>query len=142
MPSLSQNFTFLPSSTVNLDYPEPQTGSLTYYTNFLKGKGYYSSNEGLHTIQVKVSNFKGNITLEGTLSTNPTNNDWSEIKLGTGNFVVDTTGLASSVNVSSISYTQITSKTEIFNLKGNYVYIRVKVHNFTQGTVNYIKYNY
>lgn len=142
MPSLSQNFTFLSNSTVNLDYPESQTGPLTYYTNSLKGKGYYNSNEGLHTIQIKVSSFIGKITLEGTLSTSPTDNDWSEIKLGTSNFVVDTTGLASSVNVSSVSYTQSTSKSSIFNLKGNYVFIRVKVSNFTQGTVNYIKYNY
>jgi hypothetical protein len=143
MPALSQSLTFTVNntSTVSLSYPNTATTALTYYTEKVRGDGYYGNSDGFHTVQFQISNFVGRLEIEGTLAISPTSNDWATVGLMSPYVAVDTTGLVSQVYTSAIPYTTATTLISTYNFSGNYVWIRSKVSNFTQGNVNSIKYN-
>lgn len=50
----------------------------------VRADGYYSSPDGLHTITIHLENFVGRFYLEGTLETDPSENDWFYIQLSGG----------------------------------------------------------
>ena len=52
-----------------------------------KGDGYYGRSDGLHTLQVDLNGFLGNIELQGTLAINPTADDYFPIALGSGQII-------------------------------------------------------
>lgn len=144
MPALSQNLTFTVNTSTNtsLIYPNTGTTALTYTSNKSKGDGYYGRSDGLHSIQIKVTNFVGKIEIQGTLNVDPGSSDWFGVNLDSNRNYVDTTGLVKEESVQFVNYTTVTSTIVGFNLRGNFVWLRSKVSNFTQGTVDYIKYNY
>lgn len=144
MPALSQNLTFTQntSTTVAITYPNTATTALTINSNPIKGDGYYSNDNGLHTVQLTLTNFEGKIQIEASLATEPTNNDWFVSRLGTGTMSMDTTGLISETSINSVEYTTPTTDVKVYNLVGNYVWLRAKISNWTEGTVNSIKINY
>jgi hypothetical protein len=155
MPALSQNFTFTinSSTSVQLDYPNTATTALTFFSDPVKGEGYYSNTDGIHTVQIHVNNFIGTIELQGSLATQPLENDWFPIVVGSNNLNVidpdpidltlDTTGLIFGIsNIISLNYILETSSVSSYNFKGNYVWIRAKISNFSQGYVGSIKYNF
>ena len=144
MPSLSQNLTFTQNTdtVVSITYPNTETTPLTINSNPIKGNGYYSNNSGLHTIQISITDFIGTIQIEASLSLNPSENDWFTSRLGTGTNTIDTTGLISETSIYSVNYTASTSNVKVYNLVGNYVWLRTKISNWTEGTVNSIKINY
>jgi hypothetical protein len=89
-----------------------------------KGDGYYSSNDGLHTVAYYLSGFVGIIKIQGTLASNPSSSDWFDISgttVGNGSTVI--------------------SENTFKNFVGNFVWIRVIVTNFSAGTVNKVLYN-
>ena len=89
-----------------------------------KGDGYYGSNDGLHTVAYHLLNFVGIIKMQATLASNPTANDWFDVAgttVGDGSTVV----------------TQNTFK----NFTGNFVWVRGRVSEFTQGVMNGISIN-
>jgi hypothetical protein len=108
-----------------------------------KGAGYYGMGDGVHTVQVQITNFIGDITIQGTLSANPGPNDWVDIPLERQEgFSVDTTGLVSvASSANSVSYSSATTSNKIYNFTGNFVWIRAIVSNWTAGTVNRILLN-
>ncbi len=144
MPALSQNFTFTvnSSTTTSLVYPNTGTTALSYTSDRLKGDGYYGSSDGFHTIQAQVTNFIGKIEVEGTLATAPASNDWFIVELQTNINSVDTTGALTSSNITALNYTTATTNVMAYNFLGNFVWIRIKVSEFTRGTLNGIKYNH
>ena len=84
-------------------------------TDKVKGDGYYSQVDGVHTVSYKVLNradstedFNGIITMQGTLASTPTEDDWFDIS-GTRHESDQSTTIAS------------------YNFTGNFVYIRAKV---------------
>lgn len=86
-----------------------------------KGDGYYGNSDGIHTISYDTDSFSGTITIEATLSTNPTAEaDW---------FTIHTDTRSSS------------TVTKYVNVTGNFVYLRAKVTR-TAGTVNSIRLNH
>lgn len=107
-----------------------------------KGDGFYGRSDGLHTVQVSLSGFIGRIEIQGTLAVNPSESDWFTVELGTGVMSVDTTGALSEQNITSVEYTQVTTNTKTYNFVGNYVWVRAKVSNWTDGTINSIKLNH
>lgn len=143
MPALSQSLTFTVNNTssVSLSYPNTATTALTYYTDKVRGDGYYGNSDGLHTVQFQISSFIGKLEIEGTLAISPTSNDWATVGLASPYVAVDTTGLAAQVNISAIPYSTATTLISTYNFVGNYVWIRSKVSDFTQGNINSIKYN-
>jgi len=107
-----------------------------------KGDGYYGRSDGLHTIQVDVSGFLGRIEIQGTLAIDPVESDWFTVELGTGTMSVDTTGALTEQNITFIDNTNNNTSSRTYNFTGNYVWIRAKVSNWTDGIVNSIKLNH
>jgi hypothetical protein len=151
MPALSQNFTFTvnSTSTVQIVYPvNTATGALVYTSDILKGDGYFGSSDGLHTVQVNLTEFQGAVDIYGTLATTPTENDWSVVKLeapgglASNRYKLDGNGFITLADASinySITATTISS---VFNFVGNYVWVRAKVSNWTSGAITSIQLNH
>ena len=72
-----------------------------------KSDSYYGYTDGIHSVSSKYNTFLGTVKLQATLSLNPSESDWGDIKLIT----------------KSTSHTG----TEIHTFKGNYVYLRAVV---------------
>ena len=47
----------------------------------IRADGYYGRTDGIHTVQVTVNNFTGSFGIQGTLATEPTEDDWFYINL-------------------------------------------------------------
>jgi len=106
-----------------------------------KGDGYYGRSDGLHTVQVDLTGFLGNIEIQGTLAINPTADDWFTVRLGSGQ-TIDTTGKLVSASTSKLEYTSNETSSKTYNFTGNFVWIRTYVSNWTDGTVNSIRLNH
>jgi len=143
MPAQSLNFTFTvnSTSTVAVNYPNTGSSALTLLSDKVKGDGYFGGSDGNHTLQVQLTNFIGRLSIEASLSSEPGANDWFSVPL-TSQLSVDTTGLVSSASTGTVFYNTATSNIKSYNLTGNYVWLRSKIFEFTQGTVNAIKYNF
>lgn len=85
-----------------------------------KGDGYYGRSDGFHTIQYDFDGLTGNIIIQATLATSPTDDDWFDVHTYTAS------------SETAVKYTNIT---------GNFVFLRAKVV-LTAGTVNSIKLNH
>lgn len=107
-----------------------------------KGDGYYGRSDGLHTVQCTITGFIGRIEIQGTLAVDPVDEDWFIVELGTGTMSVDTTGALTEQNITYVEYNESTSNSKSYNFTGNYVWIRTKISNWTDGTVNSIKLNH
>jgi len=112
------------STTVTLDH----TG---FVTDKAKGDGYYSQTDGVHTVAYHVGSAINDdstigLTMQGSLATNPTEDDWFDIS-GT-----------------SIDQTNIDGSTLAFhaNFTGNFVWVRAKVSGISAGSVSKILYNH
>ena len=130
MPVTSSNFEFTinAQSTVQVDHPA-DSSVVSYTSQKQKGDGYYRGGDGKHTYALKVTGFYGTITMQGTLAETPTADDWFDI-VGTEHTA---TSADSTVNRDG-AY--------MYNFDGNFVWIRVNVTNFTDGTINYTRVNY
>lgn len=83
---------------------------------------YYSSGKDMQTISWNLNNFSGTMSIQASLVTNPTTDaDW----FTTYNLVCS--------SLTQISFTNIT---------GNYVWVRARITNFSQGTIENIKVSY
>ena len=72
-----------------------------------KSDSYYGYTDGIHSVSIKYSAFLGTVKLQATLSLNPSDTDWGDIKL--------------------ITKSTAHTGTEIHTFKGNYVYIRTVI---------------
>jgi len=137
---MAQSETILSEQTYNTQGDAVQTFTGEKY----KGDGYYGRSDGLHTVQVNLTEFIGQIEIQGTLAIEPTDEDWFTVSLG-GSIVstVDTTGLISSATTTvAINYIQNETSVKSYNFTGNYVWLRVKVSNWTDGSINSIALNH
>jgi hypothetical protein len=149
MPALSQNLIFkvtngnTTTNTVQVTYPANTSSALTLVSEPVKGDGYFDSGDGLHTVFWKITQFVGSIEVQSTLESNPTDSDWFTVKLGdtSVNYTVDTTGLISAYGIEKVQYFFPNSIPKSYNFIGNFVWIRGKISNWTQGTVNAISVN-
>lgn len=144
MPALSQSlvFTVNNTSTVSVNYPNTGTSALTYVSNKVKGDGFYGNSDGMHSVQFAVNGFIGKIELQSSLSLDPTEADWFTVELGSNNLSIDTTGLITQQNITYVQYSTATTLTRSYNFIGNFVWVRGKISQFEQGSVNYIRYNH
>lgn len=143
MPAQSQSLTFTvnSTSTVLVNYPNTGTGALTLVSDKVKGDGYFGGSDGVHTVQVQLTNFVGRIELQASLSSEPSSSDWFSTPLS-GTLAVDTTGAVVTASTSTVTYNTATTNVKSYNVTGNYIWLRAKLSQFTAGTVNAIKYNY
>ena len=124
----------------NQMHPGDSTAQTTFGEK-IKGDGYYGRSDGLHTIQVNLSGFLGNVEIQGTLAINPTDADYFPILLGSGQ-KVDTSGKVSVNTVTKLEYTANETSSKTYNFTGNYVWIRAKISNWTDGSVSSIQLNH
>lgn len=143
MPAQSQSLTFTVNSTssVTVNYPNTGTGALTLVSNKVKGDGYYGGSDGNHTVQIQITNFVGRLEIQASLSSEPTANDWFPVAFSS-TLGVDTTGLVGSTSTSVVLYNTATTNIKSYNFTGNFVWVRGKISDFTEGSVNAIKYNH
>tara|TARA_E500000081_G_scaffold118942_1_gene122980 strand:- start:614 stop:955 length:342 start_codon:yes stop_codon:yes gene_type:complete len=94
--------------------------SVTVNGSHFKGDGYYGRSDGLHTVQYDYTGFRGEMKIEATLATTPTDSDW---------FQVDSVNLTGQTG------------TSISNFTGNYIWLKATVV-YTDGTVNSIVMNH
>jgi len=149
MPALSQNLIFkIPNGSttydsVSVSYPNEGQGSLIYLSNRIKGDGYFGSSDGLHTVFWSVAGFIGTIEIQGTLASAPAEEGWATITLtAPGNrYVVDSTGAVSVAGVDTTRYTIETTANKSYNFTGNFVWLRGRISEFTQGVMNGISIN-
>lgn len=99
-----------------------------------KGDGFYGRADGFHTIQTSLTGFRGRIVIQATLSTTPEEVDW--ITIDSRDYVLD-----GSTNNETGNDTP-EKRSEIINFTGNYVWVRAKIVNWTDGTVNKIQLNH
>ena len=104
-----------------------------------KGDGYYGRSDGLHTVQIDLNGFKGKIELQGTLAVNPTADDWFAVTLSGAGQSVDTTGKVISPK---LEYTTYETSNTSYNFTGNFVWVRVYISNWTDGSVTSVKFNH
>ena len=136
------------SETILSEQTHPGDSTSTITGDKYKGDGYYGRSDGFHTVQIDLNGFIGQIEMQGTLAIDPTDDDWFSVELESGGTstigYVDTTGAITTVSptVSSITYTENETDIKNYNFTGNYVWIRAKVSNWTDGTVNSIKLNH
>mgnify|MGYP003313450195 CR=1 FL=1 len=59
----------------------PQTGSLELNTtgSAVPGDSYYGYTDGIHTVAIYGQSLSGRVKIQGTLATNPTDDDWFDV---------------------------------------------------------------
>jgi hypothetical protein len=130
MPALSQSLEFNTrgTSTVAVIYPNTATTMMTYYSDRVKGDGYYGSSDGIHTVAYTAApTFIGTVSIQASLATDPASTDW---------FVVNNT---------TVNYTEFddrnTATVDCYNFAGNFVWVRGRVE-IVDGAVEVIHYNH
>jgi len=96
---------------------------LDWYSSKYQGRGYYGYSDGLHTFSYKVTGLVGQIGIQASLATNPTEDDWF--------------GATELLGNETVTFT----KSGFINVTGNFVWIRIAITNFTAGTINRVLYN-
>lgn len=121
-----QSIALVSSTTVGVPAGNYDGSSTSFYSDNEKGDGYFGYTDGLHTVAYRLSNFVGRITIQASLATTPSTDDtdWFTVvnELGDG-----------STALTQSSYA---------NFTGNFVWVRVKVTDFTAGSINSILYNF
>jgi hypothetical protein len=114
-------------------YLNPGNGApYTVTGNSQPAAAYYLGNQDLQTVNISLTNCTGNIVIEASLATDPTNNDWFDVYQ-----------LEANANATPNSAPQIASNARMYtNVEGNFVYLRAKVEDFQGGVVNYVKLTY
>ena len=95
-----------------------------------KGDGYYSRSDGLHTVQYNITGFQGKIKMQATLAVDPADADW---------FTLDAT---EHETIGFANDGPIATGSHIKNFTGNYVWVRVVVSSWTDGTIDSIALNH
>lgn len=114
-------------------YQNPGNGApYTVTGNSQPAAAYYLGNQDLQTVTYSLTQCVGNIVIEATLATQPTSSDWFKVF----ELVANTNAPANSapqIASNSVGYT---------NIEGNFVYVRAKIENFSNGGVNFVKVSY
>lgn len=103
-------------------YHNPGNGApYTVTGNAQPAAAYYLGNQDLQTVNFSLTNVTGNVVIEATLASNSDNADWFRV----------------------YEFEAVSSNTSAYtNIDGNFVYIRTKIEDFSQGTVNFVKVSY
>ena len=98
---------------------------LDYTGDSVRGDGFYGFSDGIHTVQITVTDYIGRIYIQGTLASDPVEADWFNIKVN-GNDDYITYGVGAGTGVTS---------TLAYTFQGNMVYLRAKVERSHLGLI-------
>ena len=146
------NFVFEEQNQAQLIHPEPPFDR-SVYSDPLKADGYYGRTDGVHTVQIRLTDFIGDVHIQGSVVLEPTSEDWFNIELYDPNWRnnqlinVDTTGLGvpiypSFTNETTFPNVEPTTQNKALNLLGNWIWVRVAIENWKQGAVNNVLLNH
>lgn len=91
----------------------------------IRADGYYGRTDGIHTVQVTVNNFTGSFGIQGTLATEPTEDDWFDINLNANRNVSSASPYVSfPLNPANPTGDIGDDATVAFTFVGNFVYLR------------------
>lgn len=117
------------SEIIQSNQTHPGDSTITVVTgDSFKGDGYYGRSDGFHTVQYAVQGFIGTIDIQATLALEPTDDDWFSV--------------SSATHTSPSSSSSFGNGSFIYNFTGNYVYLRAKISNWTDGAVTKIQLNH
>jgi hypothetical protein len=104
----------------------------TVVGNTYPAAAYYLGNKDLQTVNMKVTQFTGNIVIEASLATTPSSNDWFQVHK-----------LIANANATPNTAPEIASNASTYtNITGNFVFMRAKIENFQSGGVQFVKLSY
>lgn len=127
------------STTILSLRPHSGTGAQELTGEKYRGSGYYGSTNRLYSLQVNIENFVGQVRLQASLESAPGVNDWFDVPFNQEyEYSMDTTGLVTRFQRTSLNFAAATTGVFGYNFAGNYVWLRVKIDNWTAGTVNSI----
>lgn len=124
---------------------QASTGStMNLTTEAVEGDSYYGYTDGIHTLAISYNEFVGRIFIQGTLSLEPTEDDWFTIQVQGGLPVV-----AGGYKQFPVSGTDGYSGVEAYTVEGNFTFLRVKMdrsylgdgetYNSSYGSINYVR---
>jgi hypothetical protein len=119
----------LPETT----YLNPGNGApYTVTGNSQPAAAYYLGNKDLQTVNIKLNSVTGNIVIQATLASSPTETDWFKVYQ-----------LEANANATPNSAPKLASNASVYtNIEGNFVGMRAKIENFNNGVVNFVKLSY
>ena len=94
--------------------------------NSVQAAAYHLGNADLQTVTYNFTDVTGNLVIEGTLASTPVASDWFKLYEKNAN---NQANLNANVN----SYQ---------NISGNFTYMRAKINDFGNGTVQHVKVSY
>ena len=113
-------------------------------TDKIQGDGYYGYSDGIHTFAIAYNAFKGRVYVQGSLSLEPTENDWFNIQVPGGR-TPDQGGYKQLPIAGTEGFTGV----EAYTIEGNFTYLRVLIdrsylgdgttYSPEYGSVNYIR---
>jgi len=116
------SITLIPTTTVGTITGNYDGVSQLFYSDNVKGDGYYGDQDGIHTVSYSATALTATISMQGTLVGQPLESDWFDI--------ADT----------AVSYDNTTNIQSV-NFNGNFVWVRCKVDNFISGTIQKVMFN-
>ena len=93
---------------------------------------YYLGNKDLQTVNINLAGVTGNIFIQATLATDPSEIDWFNVY----ELVADA-GSPANTQANINAYIN-----EAVNINGNFVWMRAEVKDFQAGVVQYVKLSY
>lgn len=119
---MATTITLIPSTTHGTITGNYDGTSTSFASDNVKGTGYYGYSDGLHTCEYSTHNLTATLVMQGTLVSQPTETDWATID---------------STKFNAVDSYDVVS----FNFRGNYVWVRCLVTDFTSGTILKVMYN-
>jgi hypothetical protein len=108
----------------------------TFSSVEIRGDGYLGFTDGLHTVAWKLTGFEGSITVQATLARTPTESDWFDVRLSD-----DFSNTAEPAGPSTVTYATPTTINKAYNCLGNFVWVRVRISDFSAGTINSVQFS-
>jgi len=128
MATTSKIFNWLIDNTNTAQITHPNDSSTeSYYSQIENGDGYFGRSDGIHTVQFNLINFTGIIAVQATLATSPIESDWFTVSQS----IHDTT---SNSNLKDGSF--------IYNFTGNFIHLRIKISEYTSGSITSVFLNH
>ena len=93
---------------------------------------YYLGNKDLQTVNINLAGVTGNIFIQATLATDPSEIDWFNVY----ELVADA-GSPANTQANINAYINVA-----VNINGNFVWMRAEVKDFQAGVVQYVKLSY
>jgi hypothetical protein len=152
MPSLSKNLKFtvytgLGTTATSVEcayplYPIGTTGTQEFTSFKDQGAGYYGTTNGLHVLTItNTPTFVGTATIQATLATDPTEDDWFDVEGAEFVYTVNSPGYIAPSNTGANPNIGQNLRSAYVSFTGQFTWIRSHVL-INSGAIIKLSYNY